>query len=265
MDSSAEALTPVVENGGFTIVEQDDVAFALSLCKEIHRIYGSYQSGELEAGDDSVRLGLLLTSQMLSTLGGAVTKGMPAMRLEVAAAQTREMVAVLFGEPISTAKRNAGRPRVERRCQRGVGMSSAGAEVVGNGGEMAIAALSEQHKTGVRPEIDVPATVPAGSNGWQPPPLGGQSSSTLPPGVPLLERWRSLFARWPLAIRVLLGLVGCGLAAVLTDAPIVLLLLFSNLLLPLGISFLSVAILGPRVYRAYLSPGRRQPQASSAS
>jgi hypothetical protein len=254
MDSSAEALTPVVENGGFTIVEQDDVAFALSLCKEIHRIYGSYQSGELEAGDDSVRLGLLLTSQMLSTLGGAVTKGMPAMRLEVAAAQTREMVAVLFGEPITAKKPRSGRARVEPRCQRQLATPGPSAKHTVAPGPEAIAALGEGSQTnnsgGPPAAVKEPSATGETNVGSR---TGSEAGARPRTVIPLLARARQAFARSPIFIRVLLGILGCGLAAVLIDVPLVILLLFSNLFLPLTLSFVCIAALAPRATRSRIS------------
>lgn len=86
----------VVEPAGFTLVEEDDVAFSLQLCREVHRLYGDYQDGALP-GDEYVLAGLAVTMEMLATLSRSVRDGMPAMRITVAAAQTREMLAVMFG------------------------------------------------------------------------------------------------------------------------------------------------------------------------
>jgi hypothetical protein len=82
---------------GFTLVEEDDVAFTLSLCREVHRIYGGYQDGSLTV-DDSLKGGLLVTIEMLAALIGLIEGGMPSMRIAVAATQTREMLAVMFDE-----------------------------------------------------------------------------------------------------------------------------------------------------------------------
>ena len=96
-------LTPVeptkslVEGPGFTLVEEDDVAFSLRLCREVHRIYGEYQDGRLQASDP-VLAGLVVTVEMLAALSRSVRDGMPGMRITVAAAQTREMLAVIFGQ-----------------------------------------------------------------------------------------------------------------------------------------------------------------------
>lgn len=92
----AEPDQPVVERGGFTFVEEDDVAFTLQLCREVHRLYGDYQEGGLPSGE-YVLAGLTVTMEMLAVLSGSITDGMPAMRITVAAAQTREMLAVTFG------------------------------------------------------------------------------------------------------------------------------------------------------------------------
>jgi hypothetical protein len=94
-DSLPTTLSPVGENAGFTLVEDDDVAFNLALCREIRRIYDDYQDGALTA-DDSLRSGLSLTIEMFAMLRGTVTDGMPALRLEVGAAQAKEMLMTMF-------------------------------------------------------------------------------------------------------------------------------------------------------------------------
>lgn len=92
----ADSVTPV-DQGAFTLVEEDDVAFSLQLCREVHRIYGQYQDGGLPS-TDSMLAGLVVTVEMLAALSRMVREGMPAMRITVAAAQTREMLAVGFGQ-----------------------------------------------------------------------------------------------------------------------------------------------------------------------
>jgi hypothetical protein len=80
-----------------TLVEEDDVAFALSLCREVHRLYGDYLASGLPA-DDSLKAGLMMTVEMLAILNQSVESGMPAMRITVAASQVTEMLAVIFDE-----------------------------------------------------------------------------------------------------------------------------------------------------------------------
>ena len=99
----------LAQPAGFTLVEEDDVAFTLSLCREVHRIYGRYQEGAL-TGAEPLQAGLVLTIEMLAALSLRIETGMPAMRITVAAAQTREMLAVLFGldpmhHPVGTSFR----------------------------------------------------------------------------------------------------------------------------------------------------------------
>lgn len=254
MNSTAETLTPVVENGGFTIVEQDDVAFSLSLCREIHRIYGSYQSGELEA-DDSVRLGLLLSAQMLSTLADAVTKGMPAMRLDVAAAQTREMVAVLLGEPITGKKPRAVRPRGETRCQRPIGTPTPTVQPIAGRGPAPVTAIASGQESGNNSDA-VTDNESASSHHGDSQPVSRsrpeQGATTAAP-ISRLDRWRRSVRTMPWFIRLPLGILGCGLAAIAIDIPLVILLLFSNLLLPLSLCFASTAALAPRPSRRWIS------------
>lgn len=109
----------VVETPGFRLVEEDDVAFTLALCREVHRIYGGYQQQGLP-GTDEVLAGLNVTLEMLAAMSARVRDGMPAMRLTVAAAQTREMLAVSFGvdplhKPIERRFRDGYRALVAER------------------------------------------------------------------------------------------------------------------------------------------------------
>jgi hypothetical protein len=94
---SGESVQALPQAPGFTLVEEDDVAFTLSLCREVYRIYGGYQEGAFVAGE-SLHAGLVMTMEMLAGLSRIVTVGMPAMRITVAAAQTREMLAVMFDD-----------------------------------------------------------------------------------------------------------------------------------------------------------------------
>jgi hypothetical protein len=82
---------------GVTLVEEDDVAFTLSLCREVHRLYGEYVSSGLPA-TDSLKAGLMMTVEMLAILSNGVESGMPAMRITVAAAQVSEILAVMFDQ-----------------------------------------------------------------------------------------------------------------------------------------------------------------------
>jgi hypothetical protein len=92
-----ESVQALPQPAGFTLVEEDDVAFTLSLCREVYRIYGGYQEGAFVASDP-LHAGLVMTMEMLAGLSRIVTVGMPAMRVTVAAAQTREMLAVMFDD-----------------------------------------------------------------------------------------------------------------------------------------------------------------------
>ena len=85
----------VVEPGGFTLVEEDDVAFSLSLCREVNRLYGLYEEGRMKPSPQ-LEGGLMVSIEMLALVARSVTTGMPAMRITVAGAQLREMMSVLF-------------------------------------------------------------------------------------------------------------------------------------------------------------------------
>jgi hypothetical protein len=91
------ALESVAAPAGFTLVEDEDVVFCLRLCSEVNRIYGRYHEDRL-ASTDPLLATLTMTAQALCALSRTVKDGMPGIRLTVAAAQTREMLAVMFGE-----------------------------------------------------------------------------------------------------------------------------------------------------------------------
>lgn len=95
IDATVQSVEFLPEPAGFTLVEEDDVAFTLGLCREVNRLYSDYQ-GEGLALSEGVLAGLVVTVEMLASLSRVITDGMPAMRITVAAAQTREMLAVMF-------------------------------------------------------------------------------------------------------------------------------------------------------------------------
>lgn len=105
-DSLTVTTFPVLEASGLTLVEQDDVVFSLSICHEVDRIYCSYQDRELQASEN-LRSALSVTLRMLACLEGAVIEGMPALGLQVATAQAREMCGVLFGDLPSAVARGS--------------------------------------------------------------------------------------------------------------------------------------------------------------
>ena len=238
MTSPADTLTPIVETGGFTLVEEDDVAFSLSLCREIHRIYGSYQSGDLE-DNDSVHVGLALAAQVLSTLAGSVSKGMPAMRIEVAWAQTSEMMAVMFGEPISRKTGRASRQQLQKGC------SHPPAAVRPSPSVSAILAGPPQ-PTEAPPGISEPPRDDSegpDSTGTRGQPADFTDGSAQG-GAQRRDRCRRWIAARPLWCRMLLGAFGCVLSAALIDLPIVALLLFPDILVQLSAVYAIMAISG---------------------
>lgn len=101
--SPVQTAQPVAGTPGFTFVEEDDVLFALSLCREVHRIYGRYHEGSLDA-TENVWAGLSLTLEMITALQSRVTDGMPAMRLRVAVTQAEEINTVLFGHRLAAGR-----------------------------------------------------------------------------------------------------------------------------------------------------------------
>jgi hypothetical protein len=243
MTYTPESPKPVLEKPGFTLIEDDDVAFSISLCREVHRIYGTYQDGELEA-TDSVRAGLNLTAQMFAVLQNTVTDGMPAMRLEVGAAQAREMMAALFGEGLPYRRSPQGPPARNRICGRGYRPSFAGR----SGHRPAV-----EETTG--PDPAAARELPAGSPTVAPvaPPAAAFSPAQPTAGArsSAVQRSRSRQALRSV-FRTLLAVIAICLAAVLIDVPFAVLALFPNHFFPLAVAFLGVGLVagvGNRIIR----------------
>jgi hypothetical protein len=91
------AIEAIAAPTGFTLVEDEDVAFTLRLCREVNRIYGQYHGDGL-ASTDPLLTTLAMTAETLAALGQVVKDGMPGVRITVAAAQTREMLVVMFDQ-----------------------------------------------------------------------------------------------------------------------------------------------------------------------
>lgn len=192
-----------VEGAGFELVEEDDVAFTLALCRQIHRIYGSYQDGSLPA-DEQVWAGLDLTIRTVSTLNSSVTSGMPSMRLQVATAQTREMLTVLFGQ---TPTRSLPTP-------------------------------AQAHQLAPAPGTG-PARHPAVTSKFGPVPT--ETTRQEPYGRPMKERALAFWASRSLLAQVAAVVIGWLVTAALIDVPITALALFPNHFGVLAVSYLGVA------------------------
>ncbi|MBV9660456.1 MAG: hypothetical protein JO337_04800 [Acidimicrobiales bacterium] len=211
-----------METNGFTLVEEDDVAFTLTLCREINRIYGGYQDGEL-APDENVWAGLSLTLRMLSTLQGTVLDGMPAMRLQVAAAQAREMHAVLFGE-LPSGGRGKGRIDMLPGPGPSVGLPDGPKQLepVGTSDAFPGETPPDQDGSGERSDR---------SGSWS---LVGALRRAR-------TRWARVWASQSAAVRLVLGLLGCAGLALAIDVPFAVVALFPALFFPVvaGIVVLS--------------------------
>ncbi len=273
MNSLAAALevTPEVEhNAGFTLVENDDVAFSLSVCREIYRIYGTYQDGEL-AATEAVQAGLVLTMQMFTTLQNTVTDGMPALRIEVAAAQTREMMAALFGQGLPSRRMGTASP--DRSRNRGRQANPPLAAPNGNGSSVwsTPRSLNGHHKE--LPEVNgaaASALAPASPH----PPTLHQPAALGPAATPaqayLRDRWYGFWRRRTLTVRVLATVLGCCLVAVLIDVPFTILAIFPNLLIPLTVAFAGADVARllyrtRRPRRQFWSPATERGAARTAS
>jgi hypothetical protein len=91
------AIEAIAAPSGFTLVEDEDVAFTLRLCREVNRIYGRYHENGLSSTDPLLTT-LAMTAETLAALSKVVKDGMPGVRITVAAAQTREMLVVMFAQ-----------------------------------------------------------------------------------------------------------------------------------------------------------------------
>lgn len=231
MAPSAATLTPIVESNGFTLVEEDDVAFTLSLCREIYRIYGTYQDGDL-AADETVRTGLLLTVEMFSALKRGVRDGMPAMRIEVAEAQVREMMATLFGQLVPGRK--------ERPRARQVGPSVTDLRDRSLGTPVAAAAACAPLRELAERSEEPPAVLP-------------DPEVPSPPVPETRPRPRA----WKVAAKVVATLVGCVVVAVLINVPLAVLALFPNEVAPIGAGFVVAGVAGSAGYRRWRPAGAR--------
>jgi hypothetical protein len=233
MTLTPESPKPIVESPGFTLIEDDDVAFTVSLCREIHRIYGDYQAGALEA-TDSVRAGLNLTMQTFAALQNTVIDGMPALRLEVGAAQAREMMAALFGEGLPY-RRARGLPARNRICGRGYTPSYTRR----SGHQVASGQTAEVEPVIVKELVEQnppEATVdPPPSPTWAEQPVVEPAAS-----VARLSRSRRVFRT---VMMTLAGLIGICVAALLINIPFAILALYPNHFVPLSLGFVSIALI----------------------
>jgi hypothetical protein len=236
-DLPAETPKDLAKKPGFIVVEDDDVSFAVALCREIHRMYGMYQADELPA-TDSVEHGLMLTMEMFTTLQNSVTDGMPALRLQVGAAQAREMLGTLFSynlptrrsrelapdghrsRPHRTSRSLASHPRHESRPSPRLPQGDH-KELV----EMAPAPAAE--RTVAAPEVPPTPEAPV------------RAITTEPSWPGRLARY---WDRQPLPIQVVATLVGIVVGASLLDAPFAIVALFPNDLFPLVAAFIGVFV-----------------------
>jgi hypothetical protein len=246
-DTPAETPKDVATRPGFTVVEDDDVSFGIALSREVHRLYGMYIAGELPA-TDSVRDGLLLTMEMFSTLQNTVTDGMPALRLQVGTAQSREMVGALFGYDLPTRRSRELPPDGHRarvhRTNRSIATHTARHAIE----RPSPSPIQEGRKELV--EENPPASSQAAPEGPEvapsrpEPDIGAPTASASRPSR-LARYWESQ----TLAVKVAATLIGIVLAAALIDAPFAIVALFPNFLFPLTALFVGTFIASKPAYR----------------
>jgi hypothetical protein len=245
-DIPADTSKEVSTRPGFTVVEDDDVSFGMALSREIHRIYGMYMAGELPA-TDSVRDGLLLTMEMFSILQNTVTDGMPTLRLQVGAAQAREMVGALFGHDLPTRRSRELPPDGHRthvhRTNRSIATHTARHAIA----RPAPGPLHADRQELV--ELNPPASPQKTAVGLEPPAIpdtevGAPTAASTRPAR-LAQYWE----RQTLAVRVVATLIGIVLAASLIDAPFAIVALFPNYFLPFTALFAGAFIASKPAYR----------------
>jgi hypothetical protein len=245
-DLPAKTPKDLANSPGFTVVEDDDVAFGVALSREVHRIYGLYMADELPA-TDSVQAGLMLTMEMFTTLQNSVTDGMPALRLQVGSAQVREMLGTLFGYDLPTRRSRELPPDRQRarvhRSSRSIATHTARhaierpspGPVQDDRKE-----LVEQNPSAPLQETNVPPATASATAGEISAPLAGASR----PGG-LAQYWE----KQPLLVQVVATLVGIVLAALLIDAPFAIVALFPNYLFPLTALFVGVFVASKPAFR----------------
>jgi hypothetical protein len=245
-DIPADTSKEVSTRPGFTVVEDDDVSFGMALSREIHRIYGMYMAGELPA-TDSVRDGLLLTMEMFSTLQNTVTDGMPALRLQVGAAQAREMVGALFGHDLPTRRSRELSPDRNRahlhRTNRSIATHTA---------RHAIGRPSPDPFQGDRHElveVNPPTSPSETAVGLEAPAIPESEIGAPTAASSRLARLARCWERQTLAVKIVATLIGMVLAASAIDAPFAIVALFPSFLIPLTALFVGACIASKPAYR----------------
>jgi hypothetical protein len=210
--SFATTGTPATDVARIGLAEDDDVAFSLRLCREIDRIYDAYQEGGLDDGHNTWA-GLRITLEMLNVLQNTVTHGVTGMRLQVAIAQVREINQGLF----------AGRADVE-----------------------------------TAPDLDRPPRILPSSLDYDwlttelavlddtGPDVGGGAETSRRERANLSSVALSHLARFwggkSLLLKLVLGMAGCVLLAILIDVPFTLMALFPSMLIPIAAAFIGVPL-----------------------
>jgi hypothetical protein len=238
-DLPAKTPKDLVNPPGFTVVEDDDVAFGVAVSREIHRMYGMYMADELPA-TDSVRAGLMLTTEMFSTLQNTVTDGMPALRLQVGSAQVREMLGALFGYDLPTRRSRELPPDPQRarvhRSRRSIATHTARHAI----DRPSAGAVQGDRKELVEQNPPAPSREATGAHeaiSASEPEIGAPAACPSQPG-----RLTRCWERQPLPVQIVVTLVGIVLAASLIDAPFTIIALFPNYLLPLTAVFLALSV-----------------------
>ena len=257
MSQLPEAIVnPVVQDSGFTLVEEDDVAFTLALCREIHRLYGSYQDGDLP-GDEQVWAGLDLTRRMVLTLQAAVTAGMPAMRLQVAASQTREMMAVLFGDQVGAKRPKLRSSAKDLPCESAASVPA----------ELQLPPTSSQASPPAAAAVATAATAAAAvATAATPATAVATAASEATPaaaarGARLSDRWD----RQRTLVRLGVGLLFCVLLAVLINLPIVVMALYPNHLTQIAAAYAVIGLAAWRWQRKRTAHAARPARLSRAT
>ena len=201
--------------------------------------------------------GLMLTVDMFEVLQEAIPDGMPALRIQVGAAQATEMLATLFTGDFPSQRLRGVTPGRHQICGRQttaqVGTRSV-RKALDRESSGPVHEHRKEHAVRSLPVGSVAAAVPPQA----PPPPAAADVEPLPvnASVSRYRRWAETWGRQKVVVKIAATLVAIVLAATLIDAPFAILALFPDYFLPLVSAFVGIFIVCEVAYRALRSRKR---------
>jgi hypothetical protein len=178
-------------------------------------LYVSYRNGDLQP-NENLWAGLSLSLETLEILQDRIVTGLPAMRLEVALAQVREMNAALYGP---TSGKALVRPTVSRSAPRRQAEAATGSAPVS--GEESQSPSSDRRQPSRAPNNDKP---PEGTHRH------------------LLSVGTEIWAGLPFSARLVAGIGACLATAALIDLPFAMMALLPGLIIPIAAVLIGVPV-----------------------